>query len=140
MFTYERKVNYYETDQMGVVHHSNYIRWMEEARVAFLEEIKLPFQLIESRGIFCPVVAVSVNYKKPSFFGDTFRIEVRLTKFNGIRFEISYTIRNIEDDRILTEATSRHCFTKDGRACSLKKVDPELNEILSRYVEPVEDN
>ena len=42
---YGRKVNYYETDQMGVVHHSNYIRWMEETRVAFLERIGMDFDV-----------------------------------------------------------------------------------------------
>ena len=45
---YVRKVQYYETDRMGIVHHSNYIRWMEEARTDVLEQIGLPYDKIES--------------------------------------------------------------------------------------------
>lgn len=70
MFQYRRKVQYHETDKMGITHHSNYIKWMEEARIAFLESIHLPFQLVEERGIASPVVGVSVDYKNPVTFGD----------------------------------------------------------------------
>ncbi len=51
---------------MGVTHHSNYIKWMEEARIAFLESIDLPFQTVEAKGIVSPVVSVSVDYKNPA--------------------------------------------------------------------------
>ena len=56
----------YETDKMGVVHHSNYIRWMEEGRTAFLEDIGLPYQVMEEAGILSPVTGVAVEYKRPS--------------------------------------------------------------------------
>ncbi len=46
-FIYERKINYYETDRMGVVHHSNYIRYLEEARTEWLEALDMPFDLLE---------------------------------------------------------------------------------------------
>ena len=49
-FIFERKINYYETDKMGVVHHSNYIRYMEEARCAWLESIGMPFSVLEENG------------------------------------------------------------------------------------------
>ena len=39
MFKYERKAYYHETDQMGIIHHSNYLKWMEEARIALMDEL-----------------------------------------------------------------------------------------------------
>ena len=48
-FIFKRTINYYETDRMGVVHHSNYIRYMEEARTAWLENINMPFSLLEEK-------------------------------------------------------------------------------------------
>ena len=51
MYIFERKINYYETDKMGVVHHSNYIRFFEEARCSFLEASGLPYDMLEEKGI-----------------------------------------------------------------------------------------
>ena len=48
---YGRKIQYYETDRMGIVHHSNYIRWMEEARIDALAQIGIPYDKIEAAGI-----------------------------------------------------------------------------------------
>ena len=56
---YEHHAKYYETDQMGIIHHSNYIKWMEEARIGFLDSIGLPFQSVEAMGIVSPVVSLS---------------------------------------------------------------------------------
>ena len=75
-FIYERKVAYYETDQMGIVHHSNYIRWMEEARLALLEAQSLSYAEMEQNGLLIPVLSVSCNYKLPFRYGETFKIQV----------------------------------------------------------------
>ena len=69
-FTYERKINYYETDKMGVVHHSNYIRFFEEARCQFLEVSGLPYDMLEEKGIMSPVLGFSCKYKHHVTFGD----------------------------------------------------------------------
>ena len=50
MNPYLHKVQYYETDQMGFVHHANYLRWFEEARLDFLEQIGLPYPMMEEKG------------------------------------------------------------------------------------------
>ena len=57
-FTYERKANYYETDMMGVVHHSNYLRYFEEARIAFMDSLGIPYKELEENGIMSPVLSV----------------------------------------------------------------------------------
>ena len=69
MFLYVRKVAYHETDKMSITHHSNYVKWMEEARIAYLEHIGLLFSVIEDKGIASPVTAIDVEYKTPSTFG-----------------------------------------------------------------------
>ena len=58
MEIYRRKVNYYECDRMGITHHSNYIRYMEEARIELLEKLGYGFDRMEAEGISSPVVSV----------------------------------------------------------------------------------
>ena len=65
MEDYVHKVHYYETDKMGIVHHSNYIRWMEEARVAMLDRLGVGFAKMEALGIYSPVVGVQCRFHRP---------------------------------------------------------------------------
>ena len=76
MFTYSRKAHYHETDQMGVIHHANYPKWMEEARVAFLDSLGVSYRAMEEAGVLSPVVSLAVEYKRPARFDD--ELEVRL--------------------------------------------------------------
>ena len=56
---YERMVYYYETDRMGIVHHSNYIRWFEEARLDWMKQIGWDYKTIEDDNIIIPVLSVN---------------------------------------------------------------------------------
>ena len=67
-------VRYYETDQMGIVHHSNYIRYFECGRNAMLKEMDMPMEKVEASGVMMAVVAVDARYKVPARLGDTLRI------------------------------------------------------------------
>ena len=67
-------VRYYETDQMGIVHHSNYIRYFECGRNAMLKEMNIPMEKVEASGVMMAVVAVDAKYKVPAKLGDTLRI------------------------------------------------------------------
>ena len=67
-------VRYYETDQMGIVHHSNYIRYFECGRNAMLKELDMPMEKVEASGVMMAVVAVDAKYKVPAKLGDTLRI------------------------------------------------------------------
>ena len=67
-------VRYYETDQMGIVHHSNYIRYFECGRNAMLREMDMPMEKVEASGVMMAVVAVDAKYKVPAKLGDTLRI------------------------------------------------------------------
>ena len=85
--TFERKVNYYETDRMGVVHHSNYIRFLEEARCSWLEQIGMSYSLLEENGITIPVLGVNCTYKQHVTFEDTIQIHTFVKEYNGKREE-----------------------------------------------------
>ena len=92
MAKYIHKVQYYETDRMGLTHHSNYIRWMEEARVAWLDEIGFGFDKLESMGITSPILSVNCKYKNGSTFGDSVEIETKVTKYDSVKITISYVM------------------------------------------------
>ena len=89
-FFYERKAFYYETDQMGIVHHSNYIRWMEEARIAYMAFIGLPYAAVEAKQILIPVLSAQCEYKNYVRFDETVEIYPKVTYFNGIRMTFEY--------------------------------------------------
>ena len=67
-------VRYYETDQMGIVHHSNYVRYFECGRVDMLKKLGLPIKKIEEAGVMLPVVSVECRYKVPARLGDTLKV------------------------------------------------------------------
>ena len=73
MRKYTHKVHYYETDKMGIVHHSNYIKWLEEARVEMMREMGYSFKSLEEQGIFSPVLSYTINIKHSSTFDDNVR-------------------------------------------------------------------
>ena len=134
---YERCVHYYETDQMGIVHHSNYIRWFEEARVSFLEEIGYPYQRIEKElKLLSPVLEANCQYRSMVYFGDTVDIILRVESSNGIKLKFSYEVRDHHTQELRTTGYTKHCFLNEtGSPVSLKKVQPELYQILQECAE-----
>ena len=132
---YEHKVQYYETDQMAVVHHSNYIRWFEEARTYFLEEIGCGYDEMEAMGIISPVLSVNAEYKSMTRYGETVCIDVRFFNYTGVKFGVRYSITDKVTGEVRCIGESRHCFLKrDGSPMSLKRAYPEVHELLERYV------
>ena len=107
---YKRKINYYETDNMGIVHHSNYIRYFEEARIFALDAVGLNYADIERMGILIPVLECECKYIKSARFGMSLTIETRITAFDGVRMEMSYTAVNDENGDTVVTGKTRHCF------------------------------
>jgi acyl-CoA thioester hydrolase len=133
-FKYTRRAFYHETDKMGIIHHSNYVKWMEEARVDFLKEIGMGYREIEEAGIASPVVSISVEYKKQVRFDDEILIEVSIEKYNGISFELAYEFTNLSEQEVCTVASSKHCFLKDGKLISLKRELPDFDTAIREYM------
>lgn len=135
MHTYIHKVNYYETDKMGITHHSNYVRWMEEARMDLLKSVGYGMRKLEADGITSPVVSIECQYKHPTTFDDEIEIEVSLEKYNGVKLVISYTMTDLETGTVVLTAKSSHCFIDaDGRPIAVKKRFPEFDEVLKSVV------
>ncbi len=129
---YKHKVNYYETDKMGITHHSNYIRWMEEARVAYLAEVGWDYDKLESLGIISPVVSVECRYIKTTTFPEEITIDIGVDEFKGVKLKMKYTMINA-DGEVVCEATSSHCFLdKAGVPIRFKKDYPEFYEIMMK--------
>ena len=130
---YTHKVQYYETDKMGITHHSNYIRWMEEARVDFLEKLGFGFDKLEANGIASPVLSVECSYKKPSVFAEEIFIDVSVREFKGLKLTIAYLMKNAGGD-IVCEASSVHCFMNTaGKPVRLEKDFPDFyNALISK--------
>jgi len=135
MYVYRRKAQYHETDRMGIIHHANYIKWMEEARIEFMDSIGLTYRDMEDMGITSPVVSVNVEYKKQVEFGDKVEIRISVAKYDGAVLELEYEIYNLTKDELCTVAQSRHCFLHDDRLVSLKKELPKLDTDLREQME-----
>ena len=136
MYPYLHKVQYYETDQMRVVHHSNYIRWMEEARIDFLDSIGASYAQMEERGIISPVLSVDARYRSMTRFGETVRIEVRLVEVQNVRYRLTYRIFDAADGTLRAEGESSHCFVdRANRVISLKRADPAIFSQMRAAVE-----
>lgn len=128
---YQHIVQYYETDKMGITHHSNYIRWMEEARIDFLSQIGWDYAKLEAKGIISPVIAVECKYIKPTTFGDTVDIEVMVREFKGVKLKLTYIMKN-DKGKIVCEAFSEHCFlNKQGIPVRLNKEYPLFYNALT---------
>ncbi len=135
MSKYIHKVHYYETDKMGITHHSNYIRFMEEARMNYLSETGLSMSRLEAEGIASPVVSLTCNYKYPSTYDDEIEIEVKLTRYTGVKISLSYVMRNVRTGNVVAEAASDHCFIDTaGRPVAIKKAIPDLDAVLKEIL------
>ncbi len=135
MYTYIRRAYYHETDQMGIIHHSNYLKWMEEARVRFMDLLGHGYAKMEKLGIVSPVASLRIEYKSPVEFDDEVHIRLGVKKYTGAALEVTYEFYNETKGEICTAAESRHCFIKDGRIISLRRTYPEMDAKLRAAVE-----
>lgn len=132
---YIHETKYYETDQMGIIHHSNYIRWFEEARMDFMEQMGFPYEKMEEQGVLSPVLEVSCQYRLAVRFGKKVSITCKLLSFNGIKMKLGYEIRDAETGQLHTLGESSHCFvTRELKPISLKKALPDVYELFLEYL------
>ena len=128
-FIYERKINYYETDRMGIVHHSNYIRFLEEARCEMLCKVGMPYSSFEEKDILIPVLGVNCSFKNHVTFNDIILIKTYIKEFNGVRLTMGYTITNKENGNTILTGETKHCFTDNNlKPVRLQNQLPEFYE------------
>jgi acyl-CoA thioester hydrolase len=102
------RVRYAETDQMGVVYHSNYLIWFEVGRVEFIRQLGLNYKQMEEEGCGIAVVDVHVRYKAPARYDDELMIETRLLAARGAVVKFGYRILRITDGLLLCEGETMH--------------------------------
>lgn len=129
---FRRKIQYYETDGMGIVHHSNYIRWFEEARIEFLEKYNMPYEKMEQSGVMIPVLSASCEYKIPMRFGQNFRVETYVSDFGAARFSMEYEVFDDDTDTLCTTGSTSHCFVNTNfKPIRVKKDFPEIFNVFN---------
>lgn len=99
------QVRYAETDQMRFVHHSNYVKYFEMARIEWLDALGVSYAQMEREGLLMPVVSVAMTFKKPLFFGDSFKVKVSLKKPPLATLEFDYAITNLAEEEICSGST-----------------------------------
>ncbi|MFT4007855.1 MAG: acyl-CoA thioesterase [Lacrimispora sp.] len=133
MKPYVRKTHYYETDQMGIIHHANYIYWMEEARVDFMEQMGFGYDRAVSTGIDFALLSISCEYKSMVHFGDTINIQVSISALTASKMTVRYKMTDSVTGKLRTVGESTHCYfdANKKRPVSLKKVLPELYDLFA---------
>ena len=132
---YRHEIKYYECDRMGITHHSNYIRIMEEARVDWMDKIGFGFDRMEAEGVVSPVVSVECQYRKSTTFKDVVGVELAVASVSPLKLTFAYTMYLLDPatgDKgpIVCTAKSTHCFFENGRPVSLAARFPQLAEAL----------
>ena len=133
MDTYKHTVQYYETDKMGITHHSNYIRWMEEARVHLLRESGWGFTKMEELGLTSPVVSLECKYKHISRFEDEISIVTFIESIKGVKLKIRYLMLNSEE-QVIFEGSSEHAFYRGKRPLNIAKELPEFYASMEEHM------
>ena len=127
------KIRYGETDKMGIVHHSNYPLYLEEARMDLLQEIGMNYGEIEDSGVILPVVSMNFRFCSPLFYDDVITIKTALTRPSGIKLIFDYEIFN-QLNKLVCKAETTLVFA-DMK--TRKPIRPP-KEYLKKFVEEVE--
>lgn len=131
-FEHYLDVRYYETDQMGIVHHSNYIRYFECGRMAMLEEVGLPMHKIEESGIMLPIISVECRYKWPAKLGDRLKIVSYFKELPRVRFTVMSEVYN-QDGQLLVEGSVSMGFI-DSETRRPIRCPEALKDLFAKYL------
>ncbi|MCR5272730.1 MAG: acyl-CoA thioesterase [Lachnospiraceae bacterium] len=125
---YEYKAKYHETDRGGNIHYTNFIEWMEDARMDLMEQLGLGHKQMETMEMMSPVVSLSIEYRSDVKFDDVVVIDTKILKYDGHIMEVAYRMYDKESGEDRALARSKHCFVnKAGVPISLKRSYPELD-------------
>ena len=126
------RVNFYDTDLMGVVHHSNYIRWFETGRVEFLRSLGIDLNEMMNDGIVFPIVEVQAKYHSPAKFDDELEMEIIPAVMTKAKWEFEYKIRKVGEEKILVEGFSRNVFT-DVTSGKIMRLPEKYYDKIKKY-------
>ena len=126
---------YAETDQMGIVHHSNYTVWLEAGRTDFLKKAGTSNTSIEARGVLLPLYGMNCQYKSPARYEDEIMVVTRLKKVSRVRLCFSYQVLNAANHKLLATGETMHAWTdKSLKPVDAEKAVPDAYSMLSQAV------
>ena len=132
----EVRVLYADTDAMGVVYHTNYIRWFEIGRNEYLRQLGFPYVELEADSIWLPLSSVFCEYKKAARYDDVIEIAAWVDEMTFATITIAYELTRKSDGEILVTGYSVHAITDDKlNLIRLSKVHPEFHAALKDSIE-----
>jgi len=133
MTTAKLRVRFAETDQMGIVHHSNYAIWFELARVKWLEDRNMSYREWEESGVSLAVSELQVKYRNAAKFDDEINVEVKLTLAKSRRSHFEYRLYRTSDNALIATGKTTHTPTnRNGQAIRLPE---QWLSQLQKYLE-----
>ena len=125
MREFKHRIYYYETDQMGVVYHSNYLKWLEIARTEYLRDT-ISYKSLEEMGIVMPVKSLNIEYINSVKYDDMISIQIEIKELTSVKVIFEYTIFD-QEGVLKAKANTTNVFTnKNG------KIEKVTNEILEK--------
>jgi acyl-CoA thioester hydrolase len=110
---HEIRVRYGETDQMGVVHHSVYALYFEEARTELMRSLGIRYADMERDGVLLPLIEVGARFVRGPRYDDVLVLDSRVTELSRVRVRIEYVIHRKEDGELLARGHSAHACTNE---------------------------
>ena len=105
-FSHTLRVRYHESDQMGIVHHSQYVRYLETARIEWLRHLGFSYRDMETSGALLVVAQLDIKYRAPARFDDVLDIGVVLTRLTAIRIVLDYVITRPADEAVIAKGST----------------------------------
>ena len=136
-YVHRIRVRFVETDAMGIVHHSNYLAYFEETRVAYLRDIGHPFTEWRAEGLESPVLETFIRYRQPLEFDELIDVRLRLAGTTRATFQMAYLI-TVDDAEgtpqpRATGVTVHGCVTTDGRPTRLPTWLSEMARVVPAH-------
>jgi acyl-CoA thioester hydrolase len=107
--SYSFRVMYPDTDQMGTVHHSNYVKYYETARWELFRSIGIAYKSVEEAGYLLPVITMKVKFMKTTSYDSLLTVKTTLTAMKGVRLWFRYALFN-EQGELINEAETELAF------------------------------
>ncbi len=127
------RVIYADTDAMGVVYHTNYIKWFEVGRCELLRSMGYPYARMEAEGILLPVAECNCKYKLPAVYDDILEITARIAEVKGATVTLEYEIRKQETGVLLVTGSTKHAITDPNfKPIRLRDKNRALNDCFMK--------
>lgn len=132
---YRKRVQYYETDRMGITHNSNYFRWFEEARLDFMDQSGRSYLELEEMGIFMPIVSESARFIAPTRFYDEVMIKSKMTHYNSYKCTVEFEVIRLNDRKLCTTGEVVYAIVNQtGKPIKLSKDFPEIDSYYNSLI------